>query len=74
MKVSIKDLSVAMEIKNNGLELDIADGKNNRLGDLAITKVGMTWCKGKVQRKNGIQISWDDFIKYMESKGKSKDK
>jgi hypothetical protein len=37
MKVSIKDLSVAMEIKNTGVELDVYDGSKH-LGDLVVTK------------------------------------
>ena len=33
MKVSIKDLSVDMEIKNNGVELDVFQGKGAGAGE-----------------------------------------
>ena len=67
MKVSIKDLAVDMEIKNNGIELDVysTDGKNH-LGDLVVTKTGLIWCKGKTDRKNGRTINWKKFIAYMQ--------
>ncbi len=66
MKVSIKDLYVAMEIKNNGVELDVysTDGKTH-LGDLIVTKTGLTWCKGK-SSKNVTKIKWEKFIKWAE--------
>lgn len=68
MKVSIKDLSVDMEIKNTGVELDVysADG-NTHLGDLFVTKTGLIWCKGKTARANGNKVSWDEFIGWIES-------
>lgn len=68
MKVSIKDLSVDMDIKNNGVELDVysPDG-DKHLGDLIVTKTGLTWCKGKTSKKNGVKVSWEAFIEWMES-------
>lgn len=41
MKVSIKDLSVQMDIKNSGVEFDVysPDG-NEHHGDLVVTKTG----------------------------------
>lgn len=68
MKVSIKKFDVEMEIKNKGIELDIysPDGENF-LGDLVITRAGLIWCEGKTNRKNGVPISWKDFIDYMNS-------
>lgn len=33
MKVSIKELSVSMEVKNKGIELDVYDNQDNHLGD-----------------------------------------
>ncbi len=67
MNVSIKDFNVAMELKNNGMELDVYDNNGNHLGDLVITKTRLVWCKGKTSVKNGIPISWTDFIAYMEA-------
>ncbi len=68
MKVSIKELSVDMEIKNNGVELDVysADGKSH-LGDLIVTKTGLTWCKGKTGKEKGEKVTWKEFIEWMES-------
>ena len=68
MKVSIKDLSVDMEVKNAGVELDVysSDGAQH-LGDLIISKSGLLWCKGKTSRKNGVKVSWESFTEWMES-------
>lgn len=66
MNVSIKDFDVAMEVKNNGIELDVADTKGEHIGDLVITKTRLVWCKGKTSRKNGKEVTWSDFIAFME--------
>jgi hypothetical protein len=68
MKVSVKDLSVSMELKNKGIELDVYDNGGTHLGDLVVTKSKLIWCKGKTGTENGIPIKWADFISYMESK------
>jgi hypothetical protein len=67
MKVTIKDLSVDMEIKNTGVELDVysPDGATHH-GDLIVTKTGLTWCKGRTGRDNGTKIAWARFIKWAE--------
>ena len=65
MKVNITDFSVAMEVKNNGIQLDIHDPKNGRLGDCIITKTKIIWCNGQTAKKNGKVIKWTDFIEYM---------
>jgi hypothetical protein len=67
VKVSIKNLSVDMEIKNIGVELDVysADGSTH-LGDLIVTKTALIWCKGKTPRANGEKVSWEEFIDWME--------
>lgn len=67
MKVSIKEFDVAMDVKNNGVELDITDNDGNHLGDLIVTKTKLIWCKGKTNRKNGEPVTWEDFIAWMES-------
>ena len=67
MKVSIKDLSVNMDVKNRGVELDVYDGEDTHLGDLVITRSKLIWCKGKTGRTNGRPISWKKFIAFMES-------
>ncbi|HYK00155.1 MAG TPA: hypothetical protein VE974_00225 [Thermoanaerobaculia bacterium] len=67
MKVSIKDLSVSMEVKNKGIELDVYDTQDKHLGDLIVTKSGLTWCKGRTRKENGTPVSWTEFIAWMES-------
>jgi hypothetical protein len=67
MKVQIVDFAVSMEIKNKGVELDICTNDNKHIGDLIVTKTGLTWCKGKTTPANGVKITWDDFIAYAES-------
>ena len=67
MQVSIKDFTVSMEIKNRGVELDVYANDGKHLGDLVVTKTGLTWCKGKTQPENGKKINWKDFIEYMQS-------
>ena len=47
MKVSIKDFDVAMDVKNNGIELEVADNEGKHLGDLFVTKTQLIWCKGR---------------------------
>ncbi len=71
MKVSIKDLSVDMDIKTKGVELDVysPDGKTHH-GDLYVTSTGLTWCKGKTSRAKGIKVSWAEFMKWAESEDK----
>lgn len=65
MKVKIKDFNVDMDIKNNGLELEVRDPKGNFLGDCFVTKTGLIWCEGKTDKANGKKISWNKFIKLM---------
>lgn len=67
MKVVIKDFSVEMEIKNKGIEFQINDNNGEFKGDLYITRTGLTWCKGKTKRENGVPVDWDQFIEWMES-------
>ena len=67
MQVSVKDLSVTMEIKNKGIELDVYDNNDKHLGDLIVTKSKLVWCPGKTAPENGHSVSWSDFIAYMKS-------
>ncbi len=68
MKVSIKDFDVAMEVKNNGIELDVADPQGNHIGDLIVTKTRLIWCQGQTRRANGKEIQWDEFIAFMNAR------
>lgn len=68
MKVSIKDFDVEMELKNNGIELDIANPQGTHIGDLIVTKTRLIWCQGQTRRANGKEIQWDEFIAFMNSR------
>ena len=68
MDVSIKAFDVDMKVKNKGIELDIYDTQGTHLGDLVVTKTKLVWCKGKTLPKNGKEITWKDFMDYMESR------
>lgn len=68
MKVKITKFNVEQQLKNSGMQLDIylPDGET-RLGDLTITKSKLVWCAGKTHKKNGIEVTWKEFIEWMES-------
>ena len=68
MKVSIKDLAIAMPAKNKGIALEIRDNQDNHLGDLVVRKSGLVWCPGRTRRRNGIVVSWDRFIALMQER------
>jgi hypothetical protein len=70
MKVSVKDLSVTMEIKNKGIELDVYDSTGAHRGDLVINKAKVTWCPGKTLPQNGHSLTWESFITIMEKQKK----
>lgn len=70
MKVSVKDLSVSMEIKNKGIELDVYDTKGKHKGDLVVTKSGLIWCKGKTTAANGKKLVGKNSSNKWKSKSK----
>ncbi|SFF14948.1 hypothetical protein [Paracidovorax wautersii] len=72
MGVKIKDLSATIELKNNGMELEVRTPDGTFKGDLVITKTGLIWCEGKTQRANGTKISWDKFVKLVDGDGAAK--
>lgn len=67
MPVSIKSFDVEMNIKNKGVELDVYDNDGKFRGDLIVSKAGLIWCEGRTQRKNGVKVSWHEFITWMNS-------
>jgi hypothetical protein len=67
MKVSIKSFDVQMDVKNNGIEFEVYDSAGKFLGDCIVTKKGLIWCRGKTSRKNGVKVSWQEFIDWMEA-------
>ena len=67
MQVKIKDFTVDMEIKNKGMEIGVFSPQGKHRGDLIVTKTSLIWCSGRTSRKNGVKVSWNEFIKWMES-------
>jgi len=66
MKVKIKSLKVDMDVKSKGVEFQVHDTADNFLGDCYVTMTGLVWCHGKTTRPNGVEISWEKFIKWAE--------
>lgn len=66
MQVSIKDFDVKMELKNNGIELEVREPNGDHLGDLVITKTQLIWCRGRTTRAGGTSAPWARFIAWME--------
>ena len=64
MYVAIKEFGLDLEVKNKGMTFDVYEGKKH-LGDIKITKTGLTWCNGKAQ--SGPKKTWQDFIAWMNS-------
>jgi hypothetical protein len=56
--------SAEIELKNNGMELQVHDNDDNHLGDLIVNKTRLEWCDGRTRAGNGVQIAWRDFIAY----------
>lgn len=73
MKVKVKELSAEIELKSNGMELEIRtpDG-SSQLGDCYVTMTGLTWCRGKTMKKNGIKLSWNDLAQILASEESKK--
>ncbi|HEX2986137.1 MAG TPA: hypothetical protein VHO71_04905 [Caproiciproducens sp.] len=67
MDVSIKRFDVEMLLKTNGMELDIKQPNGGEhIGDVVISKTGVTWCRGRTTPAHGISKSWDELIALME--------
>jgi hypothetical protein len=60
MDVKIKEFKIEMDVKNNGIELEVNNGKRH-IGDCIANKTGLIWCEGKTHKKNGTKISWEEL-------------
>jgi hypothetical protein len=72
MQVSIKKFDVKMDIKSNGIEVDVADTRGTHLGDLYVTMTSVIWCDGKTSKAKGKKLSWEKFITLMNAQEKQK--
>lgn len=70
MNVSIKKINLPIELKNNGIEIEVRDTKGDFLGDLVIGKGAVIWCKGKTTPENGVKKKWTDVIAFFEGNSK----
>jgi hypothetical protein len=66
LKISIKDLSVSMELGNNGVTFDVYDNNGKFLGDFRLGRAGAEWCEGKTRAGNGVRKSWEKLIAFFE--------
>jgi hypothetical protein len=68
MQVWIKSFDVEMQVKQTGIELEVrtADG-SEQLGDCYATMTGLIWCRGKISKKNGVKLKWDQLSQICES-------
>ncbi len=69
MDVRIKSFDVEMKVKSKGIEFEVhsADATKKMMGDCYLTMTGLTWCKGRTTKENGVRIKWADFIDIMKS-------
>jgi len=69
MKVCIKKFDVNMEVKANGIELEVrAPDDSHQIGDCYVTMTSLIWCKGRREKKNGTKMLWEQFIEIMKCK------
>jgi hypothetical protein len=64
-RVLVNDLSVTMELKNNGVRLQILDADGRHRGYLQVNRGFIRWFSGKAQWPCG-KISLDEFIRRAE--------
>ena len=73
MQVKIKKFDVDMEVKSKGIEFEVHQPKGvAQLGDCYITMTNLTWCKGKIAKRGGVDISWKDFAEILKSEESKK--
>ena len=69
MDVRIKQFDVKMNVKSKGIEFEVRrPGSGNQIGDCYVTMKGLTWCKGRTTKHNGVEISWKDLATMLASK------
>jgi hypothetical protein len=69
MKVSVRSIYADIELKQNGMELEIrSPDDDKRFGDCYVTMKELIWCKGKITRAKGVPVLWQDFMEICWSK------
>jgi hypothetical protein len=73
MHVHIKKFDVNMDVKASGIEFEVRKrAESAQIGDCYLTMTGLIWCKGRTDKKNGINLSWEDFMAIMKSEAAKK--
>ncbi len=72
MQLKTQSSNDALEIRNAGIAFDVYAKGAKRLGDLALTRSGLIWSNGNVQRAGGVTVKWDDFINWMQAQAPMK--
>jgi len=67
MQVSIKRFAVEMNVKQAGIEFGVWDNAGTFKGDCYVTSTGLIWCQGKTKKENGVRVTWDEFIEWMNA-------
>ncbi|MBN2133205.1 MAG: hypothetical protein JW741_27135 [Sedimentisphaerales bacterium] len=69
MNVKIKNFDVDVDVKTKGIEFEVRtpDGKA-QLGDCYLTMTGLIWCPGRTSKKNGVKVTWQEFMDLLSSK------
>jgi hypothetical protein len=67
MEINVKNMNIeSMKLTDKGIELSVYYG-DKHLGDLVITNSKLIWCRGKTTPEKGKVVTWDKFIKTMQS-------
>ncbi|URL58041.1 hypothetical protein IM816_15755 [Luteibacter flocculans] len=62
MEVWVKSFDVEMQVKQNGIELEVRNPNgSSQLGDCYATMTGLVWCKGRTTKKHGVKLKWEDI-------------
>lgn len=60
MDVRIKKFDVNMQVKTNGIELQVSAAEG-QVGDCYVTKTGVIWCAGRTRKPNGVKLTWAEL-------------
>ena len=61
MRVTVRDIDVAIELGNNGITMEIRDNADDFVGKLRLGRATVEWCQGKVPIGNGKMVRMWDF-------------
>ena len=68
MQVSISEISDISDISlgNKGIILSVCDNDGKVKGKLRLGKGKVEWCGRNIQVGRGVQVNWDELIKWFE--------